>query len=79
MLGLFGSLAVNSAGADGLFNGGAAFFGKQVVAVLGAGMYALVITYVMLAVINRFSPVLTSQSDEEGGIDEALHGETAYI
>jgi Amt family ammonium transporter len=79
MLGLFGSLAVNSAGADGLFNGGGAFFGKQVVAVLGTGVYALVITYAMLAVINRFSPVLTSESDEEGGVDEALHGETAYI
>jgi Amt family ammonium transporter len=79
MLGLFGSLAVNPAGADGLFNGGGAFFGKQVAAVVGTGVYALAITYVMLAVINRFAPVLTSASDEEGGIDAALHGETAYL
>ena len=67
------------AGADGLINGGGAFFGKQVVAVLGAGFYALAITYAMLAAINRVSPVKTSQSDEETGLDEALHGETAYI
>ena len=46
---------------------------------MGAGVYALLITYAMLAVINRFSPVLTSQSDEEVGLDEALHGETAYV
>ena len=79
MLGIFASLAVNPAGADGLINGGGAFFGKQVVAVLGAGFYALAITYAMLAAINRVSPVKTSQSDEETGLDEALHGETAYI
>ena len=78
MLGVFASTSVNPAGADGLINDGAAFFGKQVVAVLGAGLYALVITYVMLGVINRFAPVKTSQSDEETGLDEALHGETAY-
>ena len=79
MLGLFASLAVNPAGSDGLINGDAAFFGKEVVAVVGAGIYALLITYAMLAVINRFSPVLTSQADEEVGVDEALHGETAYV
>ena len=79
MLGLFASLTVNPAGAEGLINGGGAFFGKQVVAVLGTGIYALVITYGMLAAINRFAPVLTSQDDEERGVDEALHGETAYV
>ena len=55
MLGLFASLTVNPAGAEGLINGGGAFFGKQVVAVLGTGIYALVITYGMLAAINRFA------------------------
>ena len=78
MLGMFASLSVNPAGADGLFNGGSAFFGKQVAAVLGVGIYAMVITYAMLAAINVFSPVKTSQSDEETGLDAALHGELAY-
>ena len=36
------------------------------------------ITYAMLAAINVFSPVKTSQSDEETGLDAALHGEPAY-
>ena len=79
LLGVFASLSVNPAGADGLINGGNAFFGKQVVAVLGTGLYALLITYVMLAAINRILPLKTSQADEEAGLDEALHGETAYI
>ena len=79
MLGFFASLSINPDGADGLINGGAAFFGKEVAAALGAGLYAMVITYAMLAAINRFVPVKTSQSDEETGIDEVLHGETAYV
>ncbi len=79
MLGLFASLSVNPAGADGLFNGGAAFFGKEVAAVLGAGLYALIITYAMLAVIDRVAPIRTSQSDEDTGVDAVLHGETAYV
>lgn len=79
MLGFFASLSVNPDGADGLINGGVAFFGKEVAAALGAGLYAMVITYAMLAAINRFVPVKTSQSDEETGIDEVLHGETAYV
>ncbi len=78
MLGMFASLSVNPAGADGLFNGGSAFFGKQIAAVLGVGIYAMFITYAMLAAINVFSPVKTSQSDEETGLDAALHGEPAY-
>lgn len=79
MLGIFASLSVNSAGADGLINGGTTFFGKQVVAVLGASLYAMIITYVMLAAINRIMPLKTSQADEETGLDEVLHGETAYV
>ncbi len=78
MLGMFASLSVNPAGADGLFNGGSAFFGKEVAAVIGVGIYAMVITYAMLAAINVFSPVKTSQTDEETGLDAALHGEIAY-
>ena len=78
MLGMFASLSVNPAGADGLFNGGSAFFGKEVVAVLGIGIYAMLITYAMLAAINVFSPVKTSRSDEETGLDAVLHGEPAY-
>ena len=79
MLGLFASTSVNPGGADGLFEGGAAFFGKQAVAVAGASIYALIATYVILVVINRFTPVLTDEADEETGVDQPLHGEVAYL
>jgi hypothetical protein len=30
-------------------------------------------------VINLFSPVRAAVSEEEGGLDESLHGEVAYV
>jgi ammonium transporter, Amt family len=78
LLGVFASKAVNSAGADGLIYGGAAFFGKQVIAVVAASAYAFIFTYVMLALINRITPVRVSEAEEIAGLDVALHGEKAY-
>ncbi len=76
-LGLFASTAVNAAGANGLLYGGASFFFKEVVAVLGASAYAFIFTYVMLMVINLITPVRTTDV-EEASLDESLHGEQAY-
>jgi Amt family ammonium transporter len=33
----------------------------------------------MLWLINKVTPVRVSAADEESGLDEALHGETAYL
>ncbi|HPF35171.1 MAG TPA: ammonium transporter [Candidatus Krumholzibacteria bacterium] len=77
MLGVLGSTAVNPAGADGLIHGGSAFFVKQVAAIAGSSLYAFVFTYGMLWLINLITPVRTTET-EEGTLDEALHGETAY-
>jgi len=77
LLGVLGSTVVNPAGADGLIYGGGKFFVTQILAVLGSSIYAFVFTFVMLWLINKVTPVRTSES-EEGTLDESLHGETAY-
>lgn len=77
-LGIFATTAVNASGADGLLQGNAAFFFKEVIAVVGASLYAFLFTYGMLWVINKFTPVKVSDKDEEVGLDETLHGENAY-
>ncbi len=77
-LGLFGSTAINAAGADGLLFGGAGFFFKQTIAVLGASAYAFLFTFGALKLINLITPVRTSDT-EEASLDEELHGEIAYI
>jgi Amt family ammonium transporter len=79
MLGLLGTKAVNINGADGLFYGDAAFFGKQVAAVAGAALYAFLFSYFMLWAIDKVTPVRTSEKEETLGLDEAQHGETAYL
>ena len=79
LLGVFASKTVNSAGADGLIAGNGAFFFKQTVAALGAAAYGFVFTWVMLKLINLFTPVRVTEKEESQGLDETLHGEQAYV
>ena len=78
LLGLLGSTAVNSAGADGLLQGNAAFFWKQLLTVVGSSIYAFGFTFFMLFIINKITRVSTTEGEEELGLDDALHGESAY-
>lgn len=78
MLGLLGSTAVNSNGANGLFFGDSSFFIKQIVTVVISSVYAFGFTWVMLWGINKITPVTLSKQEEEIGLDEILHGEHAY-
>ena len=78
MLGLFATKAVNRSGANGLFYGNAAFFGKELVAVLIAIVYAFIVTYVLLAIINTFAKVRVPEEAEKEGLDGYLHGEDAF-
>lgn len=78
LLGLMASTAVNRAGADGLLSGNAGFFWKQVLTVIGSSVYAFGFTYGMLRIINKVTPVRTTEDEEAQGLDDALHGESAY-
>ncbi len=78
LLGLMASTAVNSAGADGLFHGNSSFFMKQLLTVIGSSIYAFGFTFAMLWIINKFTRVRTTEDEEERGLDDSLHGETAY-
>jgi Amt family ammonium transporter len=79
LLGVFATTAFNAHGADGLIAGNWAFFGKQVAAILFSSVWAFSFTYGMLWLIDRFTPVHVEQGAEEKGLDQALHGEQAYL
>jgi Amt family ammonium transporter len=79
LLGVFGSLAFNAQGADGLIAGNSAFFGKQLAAIVLSSVWAFGFTYGMLWLIDLVTPVKVDQKDEERGLDSSLHGETAYL
>lgn len=80
LLGVFGTTAVNASGFNGILYGGSwMFLVKQITAVLFASGYAFFFTYAALWVINRITPVKVSFANQERGLDEALHGESAYL
>jgi len=79
LLGVFATKAVNPAGADGLLLGGVGFFMKELIAVIGASIYAFGFTYASLVIINLFTKFKVEEHEEEKGLDEVLHGETAYL
>ena len=76
LLGVFASSAINGQG--GLIEGNGAFFAKETISVIVAATYAFGFTYIMLALINKITPVKVSEDIELAGIDIAIHGEKAY-
>jgi ammonium transporter, Amt family len=78
LLGVFASKVVNPAGADGLLRGNPEFFVKQLVAIVVSSIYAFGFTWGMLWLINKITPVRTTEQMERT-LDEALHGEQAYL
>jgi len=76
--GLFASVAINAAGQNGLVYGNVHFALLQMFAVAVVATYAFVGTFVILKIINFFSPLRTSTDEEKAGLDEVHFGEEAY-
>ncbi|MGA7650212.1 MAG: ammonia channel protein, partial [Thermoplasmata archaeon] len=76
--GLFASVAINAAGQNGLVYGNVHFALLQMFAVAVVASFAFFGTYVILRVINYFSPLRTSAEEEKAGLDEVHFGEEAY-
>lgn len=78
LLGAFAYLSVNAAGSNGLVSGDAAFFGKQVAAAVLVAVYAFVVTWIILKVIDHFEPVRVPDAMELAGLDTEMQEQTAY-
>jgi len=78
LTGLFASVAVNPAGADGLFFGNPAQLGKQLIAVAVTLVYCFGVSYVLLKLVDALVGLRVDQEDEVSGLDLSQHGETAY-
>ena len=82
LLGVFASTAWNppeTGGVDGLLRGTSHFFLVQCGAVVISSVWAFVFTLCMLWAIDRVTPVKVTEAQEEIGLDEGIHGETAYV
>lgn len=74
--GLFATAAIN--GVNGFFYGNLETLGAQMIAVGVVAAYAFFGSYVLLKLINMFSPLRVSSAEEEEGLDLSQHGEEAY-
>jgi Amt family ammonium transporter len=76
-VGLFATAMVNP-NVQGLFYGNAALLGIQVLAVLAVSAFAFCGSYLILRVVDLFSPLRVSPQEEDEGLDLSQHGEEAY-
>jgi Amt family ammonium transporter len=76
--GIFASVAVNSAGFDGLIYGNGIQVLKQLVSILVVGAWAFGLTYGIGKLIDVTIGLRVNQQEETVGLDLSQHGERAY-
>ena len=76
--GVFATVAVNSAGANGLLSGNPRQLLIQALAVAVVWVYSVVMTFVILKVIDLVIGIRVPEHEEVLGLDTSQHGEAAY-
>ena len=76
--GIFATVAINAAGANGLLLGNPEQLLKQAIAVGATWIYAAVVTTVIVKVIDMTIGMRVKESEETLGLDASQHGEIAY-
>lgn len=74
--GLFATTMINNV--DGLFYGNYSLLIAQVVSVLIVAAFSFFGSFLLLKIINVFSPLRVSSEEEDTGLDLSQHGEEAY-
>lgn len=76
--GIFAEKAVNAAGADGLLFGGLQQFFVQLLLVLAAASYAVLLTGLLFKLVDFLIGMRVDKKDELIGLDLTQHNESAY-
>ena len=76
--GLFATVAINTAGADGLFYGNPGQLVTQLIAVGATWIYAAIATLVIVKAIDLTIGMRVREHEEALGLDRSQHGEIAY-
>ena len=79
LLGVLAQHGINSGAPDGLLFGGAAFFGKQIVAVLAVFAFSFIASWLLARLVDVVVGLHAGTEAELSGLDLALHEESAYI
>ncbi len=75
-VGLFATTMVNNV--NGLFYGNAYQFAVQLLAIAVVAAFSFVGSYLLLKLVNVFSPLRVTSEEEDAGLDLSQHGEEAY-
>jgi Amt family ammonium transporter len=78
MAGLFASVAINAAGANGAFFGNPKQFFLQAGAVALVAIYSFVASFVMLKALDAAMGLRVESEQETEGLDISQHGEAGY-
>jgi len=76
--GIFASKAINPAGANGLLFGNTSLILAQLLSVLVVFLYAFIVTWVILKILDRLIGLRIPQDEEVEGLDLSQHGESGY-
>ncbi len=76
--GIFASITVNTAGANGLIFGNAMQLVKQLLAVVSVGAFAFGMTWGLGKLVDIIMGLRVSPTEETVGLDISQHGERAY-
>jgi Amt family ammonium transporter len=76
--GIFASVKVNSAGADGLISGNLLLVGKQLLAIIVVWAFSFGMTWIIGKLIDVTIGLRVSETEEVVGLDISQHGERAY-
>jgi Amt family ammonium transporter len=76
--GIFATVAVNSAGADGVIMGNAMQFLKQLAGVVAVGAFAFAVSWILGKLIDVTIGLRVGSTEESVGLDISQHGERAY-
>ena len=77
-VGLFASLAINSAGANGMFFGNPRQLAVQAGAVALIALYSFVVSLILFKVIEKVVGLRVAGDEETEGLDISQHGESGY-
>ncbi len=77
--GLFASKLINPGGADGLFFGNPSLLAIQAASVGAAIVYAFVVSWILLKLLEKTMGLRVGQEEEVEGLDLSQHGESGYL
>ncbi|MBI4464233.1 MAG: ammonium transporter [Acidobacteria bacterium] len=78
LTGVFATTAVNPAATNGLVYGNPGQLVNQFMAVLITWVYAGVVSFVLIKLVQAVIGLRVSEEEERGGLDQSQHGESGY-